>query len=70
MIVKRFLGWYGSCFTLVMRVRFSRILGMVVFTCVGVGIGAFRDGHYAVGVAAFVVAFIFVWDSWPKKGRR
>jgi len=34
----------------------------VVVVCVGSGIGAFIEGHYIVGLVAFLVGFIFVWD--------
>jgi len=43
-------------------VRFSRVLGLVVFACVGVGIEASRQRRYLISFIAFLVAFIFVWD--------
>jgi len=52
------------------KVRFAKVLGLLVFACVGVGIEAFRDRHYVIGVVAFLIAAIFIWDSWPKKRKR
>jgi len=46
-----------------MRVRFSRVLAMVVICCVGAGIESFIEGRYLIGLVAFLVGFIFLWDS-------
>jgi len=61
-----FFSWYGFCFNLLMRVRFGGVLGVVVFACVGAGIEAFKEGRYVIGLVAFLVAAIFLWDSFRK----